>query len=237
MTKMKPWIGPREGQFAETLKLLIFGESPPRNGDERKDPKGISAERLKEYLKHISDGGKAYPFFGTVDWILSKALDDSETDPDASQRTELWQRSSFTNLVPELVDGRPSEGQWGKIRDEFVFHVRDLKPDLVLVFSKEGDKRLPESIRADGSKKGSRYIAITAAEGLRCPIGSHPYIYEHEDGHKTLYGNFYHPRGMQLAGKDTGRSKKDWVLWARQLIAWAKELKKTGQIRIGDKAF
>jgi len=238
-TIMKPWIGPRyESGVHAGIKVLIFGESAPRkNGDTRNEPTGVSEERLSEYVGHLEIGGNPgrFVFFSTLDQILISAIEGAASVATKDQRIEFWNSVAFTNLVPGLVDGKPSAEQWSNVAAEFVGQLRALRPNLVLVFSSEGNRHIPESVRQDGSTEGSRYIDITKSEGLLCPKEGNAYIFAHDDDHRALYGNINHPNNMRF--QTDALSAEGWVPWVRQLIGWTKELKLKGHVTVGDRVF
>jgi len=236
----QPWKGPRyERGIVAGLKVFIFGESAPRKEwDARKSPRGISEERVSEYVEHLENDGNPgrFIFFSTVDQVLIAAIEGAASVATNEQRIEFWNSVAFTNLVPGLVDGKPSAEQWSSVAAEFAGQIRALMPHLVLVFSSEGDRHIPESVRQDGSTEGSRYIDITKSEGLKCPKESKAYIFGHEDKHRTLYGNVFHPSGM-LPRSGTPLSAEGWVPWVKQLVGWAGELKETGAVKVSGRVF
>lgn len=189
----------RKGQIA-TLKRFLFGKS---NGDDMIEHRYWLNEA--QYTQGIRDGIRL-AIVGYSHWDEEPDTADKTVETiaalcaerrsatfftrirnflGAESHSDFWPRVLFFNFIPSYVgDGakrfaNASKAQYAAAEPRFLRILDEHKPDVVLVFSKKLDERLP-----DGFLQAPDLLA-----------GGFPYGFYERDGYRTLVAMLRHPQG------------------------------------------
>lgn len=201
----KPWKGRRYSSLGYGgLKLLVLGESHHQDYDRN--------AALRWTQAHIA---KPSMFWSTIEEIVVGRRLLTEAD-----RREFWESIAYTNVVQTTMrtsKHRPNESDWRRSRQWFCEIVREVKPEVVFLFSTALWTRLPD----DTEFPGSGDIA-----GLESP---HPqpkpaYHYANPRGRGFVAGCFFHPSYLRRAGLPL----RPWQRWAKRLLRYAGSTQQQG---------
>ncbi len=126
-----PWVGQNYGNAGNILgfKVLILGEShygPP--GEEHEN---VTIDVIEKYAKK-----RGTPFFTTLTKSVLNL--DSSLELDDESRLNFWGNIAFCNYIQSFVgeDARiaPTKEQWEAGELPFKQTVKELEPDLIIVF-------------------------------------------------------------------------------------------------------
>ena len=140
--------------------------------------------------------------FGTLEKLITGGRFTTETDRDA-----FWQSVVFSNLIQRLLltrERRPTRPDWLPARLAFVRHLRQYRPDVVLVL---GSQTWNEGLSGPG------FLPTRPVEGA--PL---PWLFEWQitDDHSALAMPVRHPTGSR--GRHPFRLS-DWQGPVRTMLA------------------
>lgn len=147
--QFKPWIGPQYAtQGIEGLRILILGES--HYGDEGEEYEDCTSDVVKEWAIE-----KRLAFFTKIaKSVLRLPAEEYITD---EQKAIFWNSVAFYNYIQKFVGDeprqRPSYDMWDPSKNAFIQTIKQIKPQLCVVFGYELWGNLPtptQKLTADG---------------------------------------------------------------------------------------
>lgn len=140
-----PWIPNNFNQIPN--RILIIGESCPR-GNQTLGPTGWSGHDnqlnwQETFMKiHVEENrdNDLNNFFGKI--RNSFLYDGRVLEP-----KEFWDRHAFTNIIPRLIEGRPTDQDWQNARQELPRIIRAVKPQKILIASARAVEELKQRAR------------------------------------------------------------------------------------------
>lgn len=152
MPYFNPWIPKKFNQIQN--RILIIGESCPR-GNQTNGPTGWIVHDdnpnwqetfMEIHVRENRDNG-LNNFFGR---IRNSFLYDGRV----LQPKEFWDRHAFTNIIPRLIEGRPTRQDWENARRELPEIIRAVNPQKILIASAGAVEKLTPIAR------GKRYQLV-----------------------------------------------------------------------------
>jgi hypothetical protein len=158
---LRPWVGSHYERGYQGVRLMIMGESHYRDKEKNDVPEDASYTRrtITRYC-----GGRNFKFFTNVMQLVTGG-----TPKDTAARCAFWNAVSFYNYIQRILERnseRRTRAMWCEGLAAFVGAVKELRPELVIVFGKSVWDCLPfDSAHMKGFRGEMQVLPI----GCRAP--------------------------------------------------------------------
>lgn len=137
----KPWVGDKYGALGNAVsekKVLVVGES--HHAEEHEIGTTVPDMTQDVLLAYASD--KRAPWMRTLDnfaWAVSGTGPSGHARDEKRSELSTWNSLAFYNYIPVVLakgarSNRPTASQYRSAKEPFEQVIRDLKPDVLLVW-------------------------------------------------------------------------------------------------------